>query len=117
MHQCAYDHQDEYPIGALAVLNSFYVDDALTGADSLEEAITLRDQMIEILSKRKFELSKWCSNNPFLSQKNNSEFVEIQDTETKSILGLGWIPQSDCWTFRPDIDKVTNNLTKRKILS
>lgn len=36
----------DYPQAATAVARDFYVDDLLTGADSLEEARTLRDQII-----------------------------------------------------------------------
>lgn len=37
MRQCAIDHADEFPIGAKAISESFYVDDGLTGADSIPD--------------------------------------------------------------------------------
>lgn len=40
----------------------FYVDDLLTGAASLEEAIRLQESMIEMCKKGGFVLRKWCSN-------------------------------------------------------
>ena len=38
----ALDHQLEFPRAAKATLESFYVDDGLVGADSIEDAIQLR---------------------------------------------------------------------------
>lgn len=49
MRQCALDYMEQFPIGAKAVLESFYVDDGLTGADSIEEALTLKHQMTDLL--------------------------------------------------------------------
>ena len=42
VRQNAIDHISEFPLAAKAVLTSFYVDDGLTGADSIDEAITLQ---------------------------------------------------------------------------
>ena len=39
--QNAIDYTSEYLLAAKAVHDSFYMDDALTGADSVEEAIKL----------------------------------------------------------------------------
>ena len=35
----------EFPLAFDAVIKSFYVDDALTGADSIEQAVELREQL------------------------------------------------------------------------
>ena len=43
--QNAIDHAQEYPLGASAVHESFYVDDGLVGANSLEEAVRLQEQL------------------------------------------------------------------------
>ena len=39
MKQNALDHQREYPEAIKAVLEFFYVDDTLTGADSIKDAV------------------------------------------------------------------------------
>ncbi|XP_011862076.1 PREDICTED: uncharacterized protein LOC105558778, partial [Vollenhovia emeryi] len=56
--QCA----DAYPIGSLCVARDLYMDDMLTGADTYEDALAIRDQTIELLKEGSFELSKWGSN-------------------------------------------------------
>lgn len=117
MQQCALDYKDIYPIGAEAVLNCFYVDDALAGADSIEQAKQLKFEMTALLNKGCFELAKWCSNEPELEENDIKSFLEINDYETKSILGLRWLPQFDEFGFLLEIIKPKPYWTKREILS
>ncbi|XP_070529793.1 uncharacterized protein [Cardiocondyla obscurior] len=58
----AESHESEFPVGAKRITRDFYMDDLLTGADTLDEAIIMRDQIIAILRRGKLELSKWLSN-------------------------------------------------------
>ncbi|XP_064397630.1 uncharacterized protein LOC135344354 [Halichondria panicea] len=62
--QNAIDYAHDYPIATKAVEESFYVDDALTGADSIEEAICLQKQLQDLLSCGKFLLRKWNCSDP-----------------------------------------------------
>ena len=48
--QNALDHAHQYPLAVRAVEESFYVDDALTGADSQEEAIQLQKQLQDLFT-------------------------------------------------------------------
>lgn len=57
-----------YPLAATAIARDFYVDDLLSGADSLEEALTLRNQIICLLQRGCFQLRKWSSNAPELCE-------------------------------------------------
>lgn len=50
-------YANEFPIGSLHIRRDFYVDDLLTDADSKSEALAIRDQVIQILSRGCFELS------------------------------------------------------------
>ncbi|XP_072766594.1 uncharacterized protein [Anoplolepis gracilipes] len=45
----AESNQHRFPVGSEAIINDFYMDNLLTGADSIEEAIIKRDQIISIL--------------------------------------------------------------------
>ena len=45
VRQNAIDHISVFPLAAEPVLTSFYVDDGLTGADSIDEAISLQKQL------------------------------------------------------------------------
>ena len=54
----------KFPMASQAVLKSFYVDDCLSGADSVEEATTLQWQLHNLFLKGGFLLHKWNSNIP-----------------------------------------------------
>ena len=48
------------------ILNDFWVDDLLSGADTLEEACVFQDNLIETLNMNCLPLRKWSSNEPQL---------------------------------------------------
>ncbi|XP_073831692.1 uncharacterized protein [Musca autumnalis] len=56
--QLADDEEARFPIGAHILRNAMYVDDALVGSFSIEEALEARYQLIGILKSAKFELRK-----------------------------------------------------------
>ena len=62
--QNAIVHEHSHPQAALAVCNSFYVDDSLMGVDSLSEATTFRKELQDMFDKGGFLLRKWKSNVP-----------------------------------------------------
>lgn len=121
LRQCAIDHQEKFPIGAKHVLSSFYVDDLLTGADSIEEAMIVQKQISSTLDQGKFQLSKWCSNNAQVNSKLRAEFAEkeIRDTESTTILGLRWLPAEDAFAYKIDNSEtdIKTLWTKRAVLS
>ena len=52
-------HRRKYPLATQAVMNDFYVDNGLDGADSIDEAIKLLSEMQELFEIGGFVL--WCS--------------------------------------------------------
>ena len=54
----------QFLLAAEAVHQSFYVDDALTSTDSVEDAISLQKQLQELFTYGGFTLCKWNSSNP-----------------------------------------------------
>lgn len=117
MRQCACDYAKKFPIGAKAILESFYVDDGLTGADSIEQALTLKQQMTDLLKNGQFELAKWASNKSQLLQSENPTYLEIKEPEIKSVLGLRWIPNDDKFIYTAKTPPAKECWTKRQILS
>lgn len=119
MQQCASDYTSEFPEAAKHIMESFYVDDLLTGADDVKNAIKLRQQLIDLLSKGKFELAKWCSNSKQINAMTQASptVVEINDETIKSVLGLCWLPGGDFLTFKVTELPTESQWTKRKILS
>ncbi|XP_076666355.1 uncharacterized protein LOC143367960 [Andrena cerasifolii] len=62
LHQLAHDEGKTHPVAAKVLLNDFYIDDVLTGAQSFDEALLLRDDLISITAKGGFQLRQWLSN-------------------------------------------------------
>lgn len=62
MVQGARDSAAQFPQGAAAVENDFYIDDCLTGAQKIEDAQLLCAEIQALLSTCGFELDKWRCN-------------------------------------------------------
>ena len=62
MQQLAKDEQNYLPIGSKIILRDFYVDDMISGGDSLEEVNEIKLQTANLLGRGKFKIRKWCSN-------------------------------------------------------
>ncbi|XP_058827180.1 uncharacterized protein LOC131687146 [Topomyia yanbarensis] len=99
-----------------------YVDDILTGADSEEEAILLRQQLSTILASGGFHLRKWASNSvevlnaiPAADREINTT-IELNNTRTIKALGIYWQPCSDEFLFS-NIPNQIFQPTKRTMLS
>lgn len=103
MRKLAEDETNSFPIGSKIVLRDFYVDDLITGASTLQEALKIKKQTSELLSKGGFELTKWSSNHPSLQNAEGPHNKELYlsseyDRETRA-LGLVWSCQSDVFKF------------------
>lgn len=84
---------DKYPLAARVVHELFYVDDTLTGADSIKSAITLQRQLQD---RGGFLLRKWKSNESLVLKAISPELQEskevhsISGSEHMKTLGLEW---------------------------
>lgn len=113
-------HASDYPIGSARVHRDFYVDDLLTGANTIEEAETARDEIIKILSLGSFQLSKWASNcSQLLGSINGREdpLIPISDGNESYVLGLRWDQTNDTFHFPYGSEANHGTITKRVILS
>ncbi|XP_053968872.1 uncharacterized protein LOC128870293 [Anastrepha ludens] len=104
MHQLAIDEQTIYPIDSKTLKRDFYVDDLITGGESIQEVKKIMSQTTKLLAKGSFKLRKWCSNNPELLQTippdDRETLLKVDDgSDTTKTLGLTWGPASDCLLF------------------
>ncbi|UYV60400.1 hypothetical protein LAZ67_1001040 [Cordylochernes scorpioides] len=122
LHQLADDEAMNYPVASEIVKRDFYVDDLLTGADTVEEAQVLIRQIIALLAEGGFPIRKWVSNSPkildFLpkDQKGINQSFDFKDLPSVKLLGILWDPSLDSFTIRvkpPDIQVSS----KRSLLS
>ena len=104
LQQAALDFGEGYPDTVEHINKSFYVDDLLAGADTIEGAIRLQKELSLILSKAGFKLRKYRSSEPEVVSEIPSELVEVMpkmelvDNHTSNYpkaLGIGWNSQND----------------------
>ena len=100
--QNALDFAHQYPLAAKIVENSFYVDDTLTGADSIEEAVEIQTQLQGLFSEAGFLLRKWRSSESAVLQHispdllgSNSTYMISDPEEYTKTLGLEWNTSMD----------------------
>lgn len=109
-----------YPIGSACVKRDFYVDDLLTGANTLQEARIVRDEVTQLLKLGSFELSKWASNCPQLlelADNQDRRSIPIDDGTSIYILGIQWNQVTDTFHFSHVPDESHRVISKRTILS
>ncbi|UYV61853.1 hypothetical protein LAZ67_1006857 [Cordylochernes scorpioides] len=122
LHQLARDKVSTFPVASKIVQTDFYVDDLLSGADTIEEATCHIREVNNLLSSAEFSLRKWRSN-VLEVLSGFSEQVEdrhnLRDFESDScvkILGICWNPSMDVFQILVnDIPEQTNS--KRHLLS
>lgn len=107
-----------------AISQHFYMDDLLSGAESLEDCVILQRKVHDTLQSAGFVLRKYQSNDPRLLQAMPSEAVasrtrdSIVKEEAVSVLGVYWQANSDTFRIKvakPQLEKRV--LTRRIILS
>ena len=104
--------------------NDMYLDDLVTGGESLDEVKIIKEKSIELFKKGGFNLHKWNSNVPSLESKSAEGKQELtyakqiltQDSNEIKILGLCWKKEKDNISVVKPITK-EKRPTKRNILS
>lgn len=104
----------------MKAMEDFYVDDLLTGADSIDEAMALQTELISLMKRGAMNLRKWTSNTPSLLNDLPKELIEtkllqLRDNDLIKALGIGWSPQSDNFQYTTQLKELPK-VTKRTIL-
>ncbi|XP_076766420.1 uncharacterized protein LOC143433153 [Xylocopa sonorina] len=117
----AEDEGKRYPLAARAFKNDFYMDDLLTGANTIEEAQMLREQVVLLGKLGGFNLRQWASNENCLVKKLKSQAIDKQvclDADsTKRTLGILWNSLEDRIGYQVRVEVGAKRVTKRVILS
>ena len=72
-----------------AALESFYADDGLTGADTVQEAIKLRCQLQLLFDKACFQICIWNSSDPQVLESIHSDLRESEEVLSITVSGTG----------------------------
>ncbi|UYV79458.1 hypothetical protein LAZ67_17002687 [Cordylochernes scorpioides] len=119
LQQLAEDEGHNYPEASRATLNDFYVDDLLTGAQTIAETKELIDQLKDLMKKGGFHLRKWNSNCheivSHVEEINEERKINLEKGAISKILGIVWDHLQD--TFRVNITLPEEVVTKRDLLS
>ncbi|KAH8362459.1 hypothetical protein KR200_006240 [Drosophila serrata] len=122
MQQLSYDEEKDFPVAAKIVRRDFYVDDLISGGDSIEEVVYIRQQVKSLLAKGLFPIRKWCSNEPAALEgeleADREKMLKFSDgTDVAKTLGLYWDTSSDNLLFGFSGNVADKPATKRSILS
>ncbi|UYV84755.1 hypothetical protein LAZ67_X003341, partial [Cordylochernes scorpioides] len=119
LQQLAEDEGQNYPEASRMTLNDFYVDDLLTGAQTIAETKELIDQLKDLMKKGGFHLRKWNSNCQeivsHVEEMNEEKKINLEKGAISKILGIVWDHVQD--TFRVNITLPEEVVTKRDLLS
>lgn len=121
--QLANDEAHKYPIAANILKDSFYMDDLMTGAETIDQAFRIYQEMNSLLLDGGFEMQKWSSNSSeLLNQMKNKSNQKIEKIHFKmdpvfKILGLTWDRQDDNFHITVHLPELSYPVTKRSILS
>ena len=124
LRKLADDYSSELPQVAQTVHTSFYVDDCLTGADNLEEAISLCEGINDLMSRGCMKLRKWRTSSAALRATIQDELLETESTllittpsSHHKALGVHWDTGRDTLhVATPQLDAGATP-TKRQVLS
>lgn len=121
LHQLAMDEQQAWPIASKVTLTDFYVDDLMTGAETLVDVKIIQTQVTELLKSGGFNIRKWNSNAsevlkniPVEARAQTQEHTEEQSVK---VLGMSWTAESDSFQYYVKKNNTFSKITKRAILS
>lgn len=120
MQELAIEDGSSLPYGQEVLLNNFYVDDMLAGADTIDEAVSIYEQVTKILKGGQMSIRKFQSNAQEIMQKipqeDHGTYLNIGGTEVIKTLGLNWIPETDDFRYYYEVSDDAK-LTRRSVLS
>ncbi|KMQ84705.1 gag-pol protein [Lasius niger] len=123
LQQLARDENNKFPRGSSVLLQDVYVDDILTGADTIDDALQIQTQLIQLCKAGDFPLKKWAANsNQLIEAIPEEDRMKLESRSwtpqeaSHSMLGLLWSPTADCFTFAARLP-AEDPVTKRSILA
>ncbi len=124
LQRIASDNAELYPQAAEVVQKNFYVDDCLTGAESVTEATELRAQLNGLLGQGNMQLRKWRSSSRSVIDSVPEDLREqevVQELPTPNelhkALGIHWDTCRDSLHISTSSLKPSEELTKRNLTS
>ncbi|XP_046810810.1 uncharacterized protein LOC124420759 [Lucilia cuprina] len=99
------------------IKEDFYMDDLITGADTIKQCKYIQHSVLNHLASYGFKLRKWLSNEKQITEDVcSSIMIQIKDDESIKTLGLQWDPVLDNFKFGINFSN-NDKITKRHVLS
>ncbi|XP_062708860.1 uncharacterized protein LOC134288330 [Aedes albopictus] len=124
LQRLAEDGKASHPVASEVIEKDFYVDDMLTGVDTVDEGRQLVTEVIELSNSAGFTLRKWNSNSAELLEvvpenlRDIRSILALDSAETAiKTLGLAWEPATDVFRFTFPSFNWTAMITKRIVVS
>lgn len=123
LQQVADDEGGDNIEAVRTIKEDFYIDDLMSGQDTVNEAIDVARNITEILNKGGLSLQKWSSNSAeFLNEiqsDHRSACVNLNNKlhGTTRALGLLWNIGEDIFQYQLNIPAPPEIITKRNILA
>ena len=119
--QLSQDEGHRFPYASKILRRDFYVDDALTGASTREEAFALREELTELLKLAELNVRQWASNDRSLLEGLPKESINsklhLGESSTVKTLGIIWKSANDSISYAVKITPSPTCITKRYISS
>nr|XP_003708045.1 PREDICTED: uncharacterized protein LOC100876067 [Megachile rotundata] len=115
--QLAQDEGQRFPQAAHILTRDFYADDLLTGTTTIDEALILRDQRIQLLKRAGLNIQQWASNHNSLltnlPEQAINKRLHLGESSTIKTLGIFWDSSDDAIRYTIANCSSTNLVTKR----
>ncbi|XP_057337711.1 uncharacterized protein LOC130675843 [Microplitis mediator] len=121
VNQLADDEVHNFPTASKILKRDLYVDNLLTGTNSLAEILQLRDEIIQLVRKGGFELRQWASNHQHALDNFDERTLDldcaVNDDPISKTLGVVWNSRTDSFIYTVNPIDPSRKITKRTILS
>ncbi|XP_078051718.1 uncharacterized protein LOC144477857, partial [Augochlora pura] len=115
------DEYHHFPHACDILKRDFYVDDLLSGTDTIEDAIKLRNELTEVLKSAGLNIRQWAANDRLLlkdlPEENINKQLHIGESSTIKTLGIVWNSANDSITYLVKPISHESRVTKRLISS
>ncbi|XP_076660041.1 uncharacterized protein LOC143363331 [Halictus rubicundus] len=115
------DEGHRFPQAGKILLRDFYVDDVLTGTSTIEEALSLREDLTQILKTARLTIRQWASNDltllTGLPEQAINKKLYLGESSTLKTLGIVWNSSNDSITYAVETCSPPSRSTKRSITS
>lgn len=121
LRQLVQDQGHQYPLAAEVLKRDFYVDNLVSGANSLEEARQIQSQLIQLMSQAQLKLRQWASNEQQvldgIDDKSIDNNFKLNNDFLLKTLGIFWKARTDTFNYLINTPNFKGRITKRIILS